>query len=845
MNTESNNKPAAPLPTLPDSQERLAELKNAEAFFKTFGDRDLEFRLFADNDTVTGAKFDRQIGRFPSLCQILIKANKRGLGVFFQPNANDGKGFKAGNITSATHFFVDLDGTPIENLGRLTLSPSALVTTSRGKYHAYWRVLDIPIAQFTAIQKRLVKLIGSDPSVIDLPRTMRAPGFLHQKDPNAKHLVKVEVREEPPIAFDVFMAALQEAEAIHCPAPPASAPPKAAPLRTDLNDADLARSEAALRFLIEGAHVDFGGYHDWHRIAIALKSTHGDGGFSLWHALSAGSAGYVDEDACRAKWASFGQTEGEPLTMGTYFALAQEAGWTPPAPSKAKGKGKNGKKESGPAPAVIIRDIALASDELWLDMQGRPHATFEAEGPGGKRIQLHARIDSAAYRTELCERYTLAVPDKVLSKEQLQNALILLSRAARNGPRHPAYLRSGKYDDTLYISLGDDEGRFVRVSADTIDIVTETPLRFIYRGEGMGALPVPQEGGTIADFQRHYNVSPEHVINLIAVQMVALFGADSFPICLIDGQHGTGKSTLGDMIVANVDPPAERKQGRCTFSTNERDLYILASNAVMPFFDNLSIVDQAASDWVCRLATGGTFRTRSLYTNDEEHAVYICRPVIATAIGSPTKRGDFLSRTIDATALPVDAYRTEKRVWQAFEHDCPKLFGFILKAIQCALRNLPAVEQAMEDGKYPGSRLSDFGAIIEAAAEVLGLKPGEFSERQRAAQHRLQAEAAMGNPLVLAIHDYFSRHSEKEDLEATARELLTIVADCYPAPKGWPHVNQVKRILLREAEGIAALGLKVEVINAAGHINRCRYRITRDDGFEASSKNGVPTKIPF
>lgn len=120
-------------------------------------------------------------------------------------------------------------------------------------------------------------------------------------------------------------------------------------------------------------------------------------------------------------------------------------------------------------------------------------------------------------------------------------------------------------------------------------------------------------------------------MNLVAFQLVALVGAESYPIGLIDGQQGTGKSTLGDMTLSLVDPPGQRKEGRSTFSANERDLYIRASNSHLPYFDNISIVDQNASDWICRLSTGGKFSTRVYYTNREEHSISLCRPVLATA----------------------------------------------------------------------------------------------------------------------------------------------------------------------------------------------------------------------
>jgi hypothetical protein len=200
---------------------------------------------------------------------------------------------------------------------------------------------------------------------------------------------------------------------------------------------------------------------------------------------------------------------------------------------------------------------------------------------------------------------------------------------------------------------------------------------------------------------------------------------------------------------------------------------------------------------------------------------------MATAIGSPTKRGDFLDRCVMVTAQHLDKRRTERRIWDDFERDRPKLFGFLLTALQMAMQNLDRIEAEMDEGKYSKHRMAELTALVEAAASMLGLERGEFSARQDKAQQLMQAESAMGDSFILAIHD-----------------LLNKIQPDYP-PKGWPHTNQVKRIFQRNGAGLAAIGLQVDFVNPEGHANIFRYRITRTELFQASDVNTIPIKLPF
>lgn len=788
---------------------------------------EFEFRVFPDAKgtppTSPQTPFMRFIGPLARHQNALRIHNDQGCGVFVQIGQADGAGFKASNIVNMPLLFVDLDGAPKANLDRLGIVPHLVFETSPGKYHAYWRVRDIPLVDFKRIQQRLARLIDGDRSVVDPSRVMRLPGFLHMKNPNEPWLVKPadEFGDTGEIPFGEFAKALADAEERHG----IVVQTKAANPRPALA-ANISRTLSAIRHLESVAEIDLSAYQDWIEVGMALKHSHGEEGWNLWHELSAEAGNYEGEESCRTKWNTFDKADGPQLTIATILKRAKESGW------QYQGSKRDGKKEKEPAPAVLALMLCKADgDTYWLDLEDRPCATFCATPDGP---EIHALIAGKKYQERLRVRYHAEYPMRVLSKEQLAHAVGLATADAHDSERHPAYLRSGHHEGCLYISLGRTDGKVVEVRPDGWSIVDKAPVRFMHRGDAQGELPLPKVGGSLELFQKHFNLDAFDVVKQVGVLVGALYGLPSYPINLIEGEQGTSKSTLGDMIISLVDPVSERKRARSSFPSDLRDLAVRAAGCHMPFFDNLSIVSRDASDALCRLATGGSFSTRELYTNDGEHVMSALRPVVATSIGAPTSRGDFLDRCVTVRTRTVAARRTETSVWRSFEGDQPQLFGFLLDLLAEVLRNIEAVQRKIEAGELRVPRLADFAAAVEAAAGLLGLKLGEFSAQLIDAQQRIQADAALGNPVIVAIVDHFNDPAAT-NLEGTAREILHgFSKQLDRLPKDWPAPNQLKRLLMRNVDGLRSLGVGVETIDPAGHANVCRYRFVRLDNHVAT-----------
>ena len=153
-----------------------------------------------------------------------------------------------------------------------------------------------------------------------------------------------------------------------------------------------------------------------------------------------------------------------------------------------------------------------------------------------------------------------------------------------------------------------------------------------------------------------------------------------------------------------------------------RDLMITATNSWVLAFDNLGQLPGWLSDCFCRLAVGGGYATRSLYTNDQITYLHAQRPLILNGIDHFVTRGDLIDRSVFLNLAPVHPMdrRTENELWSSFQFDYPRILGSVLDTIAAALRVLPSLEL----DEVP--RMADFAYWGEAVGKALGWPEQSF-----------------------------------------------------------------------------------------------------------------------
>jgi hypothetical protein len=151
-----------------------------------------------------------------------------------------------------------------------------------------------------------------------------------------------------------------------------------------------------------------------------------------------------------------------------------------------------------------------------------------------------------------------------------------------------------------------------------------------------------------------------------------------------------------------------------------------------------SIIYQAClpglSDALCRLASGGSFAVRKLYTDDEEVLFKAARPTLLNGIEEVIGRSDLADCAIFLTLGPIaeGQRRSETELWRNFELARRTILDALLDAAAHGLRAVGSVQLA----RLP--RMADFA--LWATACKTGLWPaGAFT---RAYAHRRQLRLA-------------------------------------------------------------------------------------------------------
>jgi hypothetical protein len=111
-------------------------------------------------------------------------------------------------IASVRHIYIDIDDDGDARLAALRASelvpaPTAILSTSPGKYQALWRVAGFDFERQEQTLKLLAQAFGGDPACTDRNRVLRIPGFYNRKYSPA-HRVAVEYPADATYGPDDF-----------------------------------------------------------------------------------------------------------------------------------------------------------------------------------------------------------------------------------------------------------------------------------------------------------------------------------------------------------------------------------------------------------------------------------------------------------------------------------------------------------------------------------------------------------------------------------------------------------------------------------------------------------------
>jgi len=288
-------------------------------------------------------------------------------------------------------------------------------------------------------------------------------------------------------------------------------------------------------------------------------------------------------------------------------------------------------------------------------------------------------------------------------------------------------LRLAYVSDEIYYDFGNTDWSLMKISKNNVcfvDYSDSTPL-FIRTSKTIQQVEpnLMPDGNTLDEFVKLCRIpNPE----LFKVHLISMFIAGiPMPVFAIHGHSGASKSTASSMIKRIVDPSGrENEDNLKSFPHGEDNFVTSLAGSYFSAYENISHIDVAISNMLCRAITGGSFEKRTQYTNSDVFTISVKRKILVNGIDFTISQSDLADRSIiyEMERIPDGERKTDKFVEEAFRKLLPDLLGQIFLILQKVLSITGRVEQ--ECTNLP--RMASFGIFGEAIYQILGNKQGDF-----------------------------------------------------------------------------------------------------------------------
>jgi hypothetical protein len=360
-------------------------------------------------------------------------------------------------------------------------------------------------------------------------------------------------------------------------------------------------------------------------------------------------------------------------------------------------------------------------------------------------------------------------------------------------------------DGCLYLDLGTPDWDAVRIGPDGWEVVSRPPVYF-RRGQATGALPYPARDGSLDGLRVLLRRLSESDFRKVVGWLLGVYTTPLGRIrCLssLPSRDPGSPSSPAACASWRTRPVAMRGMPR-----DERDLVIAAKSNHVLALDNVSTLPGWLSDALCRLATGGGWATRRLYTDADEELFLVQRPVILTGIEDFVVNGDLLDRALilSLPAIPPEERRPERELEREFRAVLPAILGALLDAVSAALRNFDTTTVPT----LP--RMADFATWVTAAESALPWPAGGFLEAYAENATTARDVALESSIIADAVRDLAVERSSY-GWQGTASQLLQDLERYAPEAvrrREWPRTpRKLSGELRRLAPTLRSVGVDI------------------------------------
>lgn len=386
----------------------------------------------------------------------------------------------------------------------------------------------------------------------------------------------------------------------------------------------------------------------------------------------------------------------------------------------------------------------------------------------------------------------------------------LASHAEHSSETCDVYYRIASVKNGIELDIGDANHTRIQVTPGKVEPITEGSCTLFHRTAGMRPLPTPAQHGDLKLLRKYVNLDDPSVVLFVAWICYTLAHAkvptSNYVILVLQGDQGSGKSTLCRLVQALIDPCVVGNQ---SFPNNKKDLVVAAQHAHVLFFDNMRNIKPSMADTLSIASTGGSTTTRRLYTDGEMHVHRLHVAMVLNGIHSFVDQPDLAQRCLPLYLRPINEQkrRSESEFVAEFQADLPVIFRGLLDLIADILTLLPSIEVTNPE------RMIDFVRWLAAMEKVDGAPAGVYQMQYSEALTDSMHDSLMDNSLAAAVLSFMEDIGDVE-WSGTPTELLQklnfIVGSREQYARDWPRnaIALSKRLSALQA-GLRRQGIEV------------------------------------
>ena len=402
--------------------------------------------------------------------------------------------------------------------------------------------------------------------------------------------------------------------------------------------------------------------------------------------------------------------------------------------------------------------------------------------------------------------------------------------AESSGAARDFLFRVAPNGDGIIIDSGNAENIHFAVSANGVDIISKnSPYTFATGGVVVDTpLPVLGDKSHLKKLGWYLNLNKTDELLLIAWISYVLahpkVETTKYPLLILAGSQGQGKSFLSNLILKLTDPT---NFGLRVMPNTPKDLAIMTNSNHVVAFDNLRSLTDAQSDLLCMASTRGNFTGRQLFTDADTSSIRLHAPVILNGIHQLVSQPDLAQRSIQLNLLPIHptSRKSEVAMFAKLQEDFPYIFGGLLEYIAEVFGAMPKAEIVHAE------RMIDFSKWLAAMELVDQVDVGTYQALYSSIVEEGQLEVVQGSLLGDAIYAFGMKQQDRPWTGTPAQLLSALNAsaktDLMRSPE-WPR-NPIS--LSKKMAGIKA------PLEALGVI--ITFTRGKDRTYTVSLKDGV------